>query len=184
MKLTETYLRKVIKEEVQAVLQEGFMDKTLDFFGKGNEGGRAIRMRARELKSNPNWDSSSLKGIYGKKIDQIIAAGNNEAVNYADILKTIEDQFEKQIDNEIELNKDKASRDAEATKRKDIFWNSIANQNKRDADKARSDKEFSAQMERDREERLRPRGGEYKMGADGRVVQTWKPTARDAAKDR
>ena len=153
MKLTETYLRKVIKEEVEAVLQEGLMDKTLDFFGKGNEGGRAIRMRARELKSNPNWDSSSLKGIYGKKIDQIIAAGNNEAVNYADILKTIEDQFEKQIDNEIELNKDKASRDAEATKRKDIFWNSIENKNKKDADKARNDKEFYDRLRTDNEER-------------------------------
>ena len=152
-KLTESYLRNIIKEELNSVLQEGFMDKTLDFFGRKHPMGRSIRDRAREIRDNPNWDSSSLKHIYGKKINQIIASGDNEAVTYADILKTIEDQFKHQIDSQAELDASDKARKESDQKRKDLYNSSIRNQNKRDAEKERSDKEFYGALGKENEER-------------------------------
>jgi len=153
MKLTETYLRRVIKEEITSVLQEGFMDKTLDFFGRKDPMGKKIRDRARELRDNPKWNGSNLARTYGKQIIQMINAGDNEAVTYADQLKDIEDQFKRQVGSEEELDASNAITRDSNQKRKDIFNKSIGNQNRRDAEKERNDKEYYGGLKKGNEER-------------------------------
>ena len=183
-KLTEAYLRNIIKEEITSVLQEGFMDKTLDFFGRKHPMGRTIRDRAREIRNNPNWDSSSLKHIYGKKINQIIASGDNEAVTYADLLKTIEDQFKHQIDSEIEVDASDKARKESDQERKDLYNSSIRNQNKRDADKQRSDKEYYGALERENEERAFRGTPEYHEQFRQRVGDQYVSITPDKIKTR
>ena len=183
-KLTEAYLRNIIKEEITSVLQEGFMDKTLDFFGRKHPMGRTIRDRAREIRNNPNWDSSSLKNIYGKKINQIIASGDNEAVTYADLLKTIEDQFKHQIDSEIEVDASDKARKESDQKRKDLYNSSIRNQNKREADKKRNDKEFYSDLERENEERAFRGTPEYHEQFRQRVGDQYVSITPDKIKTR
>jgi hypothetical protein len=183
-KLTESYLRNIIKEEITSVLQEGFMDKTLDFFGRKHPMGRTIRDRAREIRNNPNWDSSSLKNIYGKKINQIIASGDNEAVTYADLLKTIEDQFKHQIDSEIEVDASDKARKESDQKRKDLYNSSIRNQNKREADKKRNDKEFYSDLERENEERAFRGTPEYHEQFRQRVGDQYVSITPDKIKTR
>lgn len=183
-KLTESYLRNIIKEEITSVLQEGFMDKTLDFFGRKHPMGRTIRDRAREIRNNPNWDSSSLKNIYGKKINQIIASGDNEAVTYADLLKTIEDQFKHQIDSEIEVDASDKARKESDQKRKDLYNSSIRNQNKRDAAKQQSDKEFYSDLERENEERAFRGTPEYHEQFRQRVGDQYVSITPDKIKTR
>lgn len=148
-KLTESYLRGMIKQ----VMKEGFMDKTLDFFGRKHESGRGIRDRARELRDNPKWKGSNLARTYGQQIIQMINAGDNEAVTYADQLKDIEDQFKRQVGSEDELDASNAETKERAQKRKDIFNNGIRNQNKIDSDTARNDKEYYGRLRTDNEER-------------------------------
>ena len=149
--LAEARKRKLAQK--RRVLKEGFMDKTLDFFGRKHEGGRGIRDRARELRDNPKWNGSNLARTYGKQIIQMINAGDNEAVTYADQLKDIEDQFKRQVGSEDELAGINAETKDSAQKRKDIYNNSIRNQNKRDSDKARNDKEYYGGLRKDNEER-------------------------------
>ena len=149
--MDEARKRKLAQK--RRVLKEGFMDKTLDFFGRKHEGGKGIRDRARELRDNPKWNGSNLARTYGKQIIQMINAGDNEAVTYADQLKDIEDQFKRQVGSEDELAGINAETKDSAQKRKDIYNNSIRNQTQRDSDKARNDKEYYGGLRTDNEER-------------------------------
>jgi hypothetical protein len=87
MRITETQLRQIIREELQDVLlQEGFADtlekytsKTADFFGGANRIGVQTKQQASDLLNQNSFENWNQASYWGPKLRAISRMGQNEA---------------------------------------------------------------------------------------------------------
>ena len=90
MIISESRIRRIIREEIEKELHEGFMDKALDTFGRSNSTGKSVRARAKELLYDKNIADYVNTKYDMEALQKIPKMGDNEAAGELELIQRIE----------------------------------------------------------------------------------------------
>jgi len=126
MRITESQLRRIIREEITSSMHESFLSKTADFFGSSNKTGRDVKSRAGDLLYHPNferWHESNKSANWKQKLLDIRKMGQHTAAEELKTVQQAEKQFEEwlnrhEVEAEVKRQNDPARKKKEADERK------------------------------------------------------------------
>jgi len=145
MRITESQLRRIIREEITSSMHESFLSKTADFFGSRNKSGRDVKERAADLLRRSDfdeWNKIFKPGPdYERKLRDITKMGEHTAAEEFELVQGAEKMYR-------EWSKRQA--DAEQDERDRKYQDDLRRRNAKEAERVRKDKE----LEKEREQRI------------------------------
>jgi|688.fasta_scaffold321081_2 hypothetical protein len=122
MRITESRIRQIIREEARRAfrddLDEGFLEKGLDFIGRKNPFGRTVKERAQDLLRLPNIDKIVMNPDRDiARLKAITKMGDNEAAEELSFIQSVENHSKDFTSREMKNFRDKQDREREADAR-------------------------------------------------------------------
>jgi hypothetical protein len=149
MRITESQLRRIIREEITSSMHESFLSKTADFFGSRNKSGRDVKERAARLLQYPDFDEwnniTKLATDYERKLRDITKMGEHTAAEELELVQGAEKMYK-------EWSKRQA--DAWHAERKREYQDDLRRRNAKEAERVRKHKELEKEEELAREREI------------------------------